>query len=104
MKKMLALMLLFASLLCADTKENALAPKMNVYAMGFRCVEVEHINEHEAMFTVENCNGDQYEFFADSSDYFVGDDITCIMYGNRTANVKDDMVVNAFADRYDLLP
>lgn len=96
--------MLFASLLCMNTKENVLAPKKDVYAMGFRCVKAGQINEHEAMFTVENCNGDQYAFFADSSDFFVGDDITCIMYGNNTADVKDDIVVNAFADRYDLLP
>ena len=104
MKKILSMTLLLASLLSVNAKKDVPAPKKDVYAMAFRCIEVQKIDKGTERLTVENCNGDQYAFFADANDYFIGDDITCIMNGRGTANVNDDAIIATFSDRYDLLP
>ena len=104
MKSILAILAALISLISAHKNQTALADacSMRLYAMGSVVVSVE-VSDGEDLVTVENCNGQQYAFYAPCYDFYVGDGVSCVMSDMGTTSVLDDVVVSACYDRYDLL-
>ena len=104
MKSILAILAALISLISAHKNQTALADacSMRLYAMGSVVVSVE-VSDDEDFVTVENCNGQQYAFYAPRYDFYVGDGVSCVMSDMGTTSVLDDVVVSACYDRYDLL-
>ena len=105
MKTIIAIVCIIASMFTASNKPVKISDVCNtkLYAMGARCVSVENIDDQIDVVTVENCNGQQYAFFAPRYDFYVGDGISCIVSDMGTPSILDDMVVSATYDRYDIL-
>lgn len=55
------------------------------------------------LIVVVDCNGHEYAFYSDKGDWNVGDYAACVMCGNGTECVEDDIILSATYDRPDLL-
>lgn len=74
-----------------------------IYARVCIITDIEFYSDGINLVTIKNCNGDVYAYWDDSSDLFVGDIMSCVMYKNGTVNVIDDICIDATPDRPDLL-
>lgn len=105
MKTIISIICMIASMFSALKKPATISDVCNtkLYAMGARCVSVEVVDDQTDAVTVENCNGQQFTFYAPRYDFFEGDGVSCIMADMGTASILDDAVISAVYDRYDLL-
>ena len=105
MKTIIAIICMLVSMLSTSKKPAKISDvyRTQLYAMGARCVSAENIDDQTDIVTVENCNGNQFNFEALRYDFFNGDNVSCIMSDMGTPSILDDVVVSATYDRYDLL-
>lgn len=105
MKTIISIICALVSMFSALKKPATISDVCNtkLYAMGARCVSVETADNQTDIVTVENCNGQLFDFYAPRYDFFEGDDVSCIMSDMGTVSARDDTVISAVYDRYDLL-
>lgn len=103
MKTIIIIAMLISALF--STKENNTnILKYGIYADASRCIAIEVVDKDTERVSIQTSGGMVYVFDTDAGDYKVGDDITCIFCDMGTQDVRDDMIVSARYDRYDLLP
>ena len=104
MKAIITITMLIAALFSATKEKNANILKYGIYADASRCIAIESVDKETERVSVQNSGGMMYAFDTDAGDYETGDDITCIFCDMGTQDVRDDIIVSARYDRYDLLP
>ena len=103
MKAVITIAMLISALFSTQEK-NVNILKYGIYADASRCIEIETVNKDTERVFIQTSGGMVYAFDTDAGDYETGDDVTCIFCDMGTQDVRDDMVVLARYDRYDLLP
>ena len=104
MKKYIAGIILSLIVLSAtNVNADVAIPASETYARICIITDIEFYSDGINLVTIKNCNGDVYAYWDDSSDLFVGDIMSCVMYKNGTVNVIDDICIDATPDRPDLL-
>lgn len=104
MKAVITIIMLLTSLFSTTKEKNANIWQYGIYADSSRCIEVVEIGNDMERVSVQTSGGMVYAFDTDRGDYYTGDDITLIMCDMGTQDVRDDIILSARYDRYDLLP
>ena len=104
MKAIITIVMLISALFSATKEKNANILKYGIYADASRCIAIETVDQDTERVFVQTSGGMVYAFDTDTGDYEMGDDITLIFCDMGTQDVRDDMIISARYDRYDLLP
>ena len=104
MKSIITIAMLISALFSATKEKNTNILKYGIYADASNCIAVETVDQDTERVSVQTSGGMVYAFDTDTGDYETGDDITLIFCDMETQDVRDDIIVSARYDRYDLLP
>ena len=104
MKSIITIAMLISALFSATKEKNTNILKYGIYADASNCIAVETVDQDTERVSVQTSGGMVYAFDTDTGDYETGDDITLIFCDMGTQDVRDDIIVSARYDRYDLLP
>lgn len=104
MKAIITIVMLISALFSTTKEKNTNILKYGIYADASCCIAIETLDKDTERVSVQTSGGIIFSFDTNAGDYEIGDDITCIFCDMGTQDVRDDMIVSARYDRYDLLP
>lgn len=105
MKKALMVALVAGTLFTHPVYADITWQYNGLYAHAMSVTEIEWGDDGINLITLQDSNGEVFQYADDVDDLMVGDVLTCIMDTNGTENdVTDDIILSAKYERVDLLP